>query len=105
MTRAAVTAAVTVGGVAWLAAARRSGVFIGAGARVSARDRPLDELSARKRLIDVDGTNIAYLDEGDGEPLVLLHGCPFSAIEWREAIPRLATQFRVIAPDLLGLGD
>lgn len=95
-------AAATIG---WLAAAQRSGMFLCSKAHVRAGDRKLDELSARKRTIDIDGTKIAYLDEGDGEPLVLLHGCPFSAYQWREAIPRLATRFRVIAPDLLGLGD
>ena len=105
MTRAPVAAATVAGGMAWLVAARRSGMFVRGGARVRARDRPLDELSARKRLIDIEGTNVAYLDEGAGEPLVLLHGCPFSACEWRETIPRLATRFRVIAPDLVGLGD
>lgn len=92
-------------GMVWLAAARRCGMFLGPQACVTAGDRKPDALSARKRTIDVGGNAIAYVDEGEGEPLVLLHGCPFSTYEWREAIPRLATRFRVIAPDLLGLGD
>lgn len=95
-------------GIGWLLAAHRSGAFLALtdrGARVRAGDRQLSGLSARKRQIEVDGVRVAYLDEGEGEPLVLLHGCPFHADEWRDAIPRLAGRFRVIAPDLLGLGD
>jgi pimeloyl-ACP methyl ester carboxylesterase len=42
---------------------------------------------------------------GEGEPVVLLHGCPFSIYEWHEVTPLLAGHFRVIAPDLIGLGD
>ena len=96
------------GAVGWLVAAWRSGTFPGLTdrtTRIRARDRALDELSSRKRRVEVAGVSVAYLDEGEGEPLLLLHGCPFHAYEWREAIPRLATRFRVIAPDLLGLGD
>lgn len=96
------------GGAAWVAAAWAAGTLPGRidrTSRIRASDRKLDELSARKRTVDVDGVPIAYLDEGEGEPLVLLHGCPFSAYEWRATIPRLTSRFRVIAPDLLGLGD
>ncbi len=42
---------------------------------------------------------------GEGEPVVLLHGFPQTWYEWRELIPLLATRYRVIAPDLRGLGD
>lgn len=56
-----------------------------------------------------DGTSVAYVDQGDGSPVLLLHGCPFSAFVWREVIGRLGggegPSFRCIAPDLLGLGD
>jgi pimeloyl-ACP methyl ester carboxylesterase len=48
---------------------------------------------------------VAYIDEGSGPPVLLLHGCPFHAYEWRDIIPRLSPRYRVIAPDLLGLGD
>ena len=94
-------------GAAWLVAARRSGtVPVQCSAtRIRASDRRLDNLSARKRSVEVSGLPVAYIDEGEGEPLLLLHGCPFHAYEWREAITRLKPHFRVIAPDLLGLGD
>ncbi len=46
-----------------------------------------------------------YVTAGSGEPLVLLHGFPQTWYEWRLVMPRLAERFRVIAPDLRGLGD
>jgi pimeloyl-ACP methyl ester carboxylesterase len=58
-----------------------------------------------KHHIDVGNTRVAYIDEGRGAPLLLLHGCPFSSYIWRHVIPLLRPHFRCIAPDLLGLGD
>lgn len=95
-------------GLGWALAAARSGALPGGvdrSACVRAADRELDELSARKRQIEIAGVRVAYLDEGEGEPLLLLHGCPFHAYQWRDVIPRLSERFRVIAPDLIGLGD
>ena len=43
--------------------------------------------------------------EGESETVVLLHGIPQTSHEWRFVMPRLAEKFRVIAPDLRGLGD
>lgn len=47
-----------------------------------------------------------YLDEGnaDGEALMLLHGNPTWSYLWRNSVPLLGKQFRVIAPDLIGHG-
>jgi pimeloyl-ACP methyl ester carboxylesterase len=58
-----------------------------------------------KHHIQVHDARVAYLDDGDGPPLLLLHGCPFSSYIWRHLIPLLRERFRCIAPDLLGLGD
>ncbi len=53
-----------------------------------------------------EGLEMAYLDEGQGPIVVLLHGNPTSSYLWREVIPELtAAGFRCIAPDLLGMGD
>lgn len=57
------------------------------------------------RSIDVGAARVAYRDEGEGPPLLLLHGCPFSSFIWRKVIPILSPHVRCIAPDLLGLGD
>ncbi len=48
---------------------------------------------------------MAYVDEGSGPPVVLLHGCPFSSFVWRGIVEALSSRFRCVAPDLLGLGD
>lgn len=94
---------------AWLAAARQSGTLPSLRGRrdacIGPDDRVREEFSARKRLIDVGGRQVACVEQGSGDPLVLLHGCPFHAYEWRDVIPVLAERYRVIAPDLLGLGD
>lgn len=50
------------------------------------------------------GGELAYVDEGEGPPVVLLHGLPTSAHLWRDLVPILAPRFRAIAPDLLGYG-
>ncbi|MBM3393066.1 MAG: alpha/beta hydrolase [Betaproteobacteria bacterium] len=46
-----------------------------------------------------------YLTAGNGDVVVLLHGWPQTSHEWRHVIPLLAIRYRVIAPDLRGLGD
>jgi pimeloyl-ACP methyl ester carboxylesterase len=59
-----------------------------------------------KRSIVVHGTNLAVVDEGNGPPVLLLHGYPDSSRLWRHQIPvLLEAGFRVIAPDLRGFGD
>lgn len=64
-----------------------------------------DAMAPDKKLIDLGGYKVAYIDMGRGEPVILLHGCPFSLYEWRDVAPLLAKHFRVVAPDLIGLGD
>jgi haloalkane dehalogenase len=58
-----------------------------------------------QRYVDVLGLPMAYVEEGDGEPIVLVHGNPSSSYEWRSVIPHLAGLGRCIAPDLVGMGD
>ena len=53
----------------------------------------------------VDGARLRYLTAGRGEPVVLLHGYTQTSRMWRPIIPALAERFRVIAPDLPGIGD
>lgn len=56
--------------------------------------------------VEADGVNVFYRSAGDaGAPVVLLlHGFPASSFMFRDLIPRLADQYRVIAPDLPGFG-
>jgi len=49
--------------------------------------------------------HIAYIEEGEGDPILLLHGNPTSSYLWRNVIPELAGLGRVIVPDLIGQGD
>ena len=58
-----------------------------------------------KQFQDVDGKRIAYVDEGAGDPIVLLHGNPTSSYLWRNVVPELTGKGRVIGPDLIGQGD
>lgn len=58
-----------------------------------------------KKFITVDGQRLAYLEEGSGEPIVLLHGNPTSSFLWRNVVPELTGSGRVIVPDLIGHGD
>lgn len=54
---------------------------------------------------DLGDVRLHYVIAGQGFPVVLLHGWPQSWYEWRHVIPGLAAKYRVIAPDLRGLGD
>ena len=58
----------------------------------------------RKR-VSVEGTEISYVDVGDGPPVVFLHGNPTSSYLWRNIIPCLSDSARCLAPDLVGMGD
>ena len=56
--------------------------------------------------VEVDGVNLFYRAAGgaNAPPILLLHGFPTSSFMFRELIPRLADDYRVIAPDLPGFG-
>lgn len=51
------------------------------------------------------GLEMAYVDEGSGDPIVFLHGNPTSSYLWREILPYAQDFGRCIAPDLIGMGD
>jgi len=58
----------------------------------------------KSNYIDVHGSNIHYIDEGSGDPILFLHGNPTSSYLWRNIIPYLTPSGRCIAPDLIGMG-
>ncbi|WP_343616675.1 alpha/beta hydrolase [Novosphingobium sp.] len=60
---------------------------------------------AISRFATLSEVTLHYREAGEGEVLVLLHDCPQTSHAWRHVMPRLASQVRVIAPDLRGLGD
>jgi haloalkane dehalogenase len=55
--------------------------------------------------IEVNDSFMAYTDTGTGMPVVFLHGNPTSSYLWRNVIPHVERQARVLAPDLIGMGD
>jgi haloalkane dehalogenase len=56
----------------------------------------------RARILD---TEISYVDEGYGDPIVFLHGNPTSSYLWRNIIPYAEECGRCLAPDLVGMGQ
>ncbi len=67
------------------------------------RENPMSDILSK--YADLGDGIVHYLTAGEGEPVVLLHGIPQTCHEWRHVIPRISDRFRVIAPDLRGLGD
>ncbi|WP_431235075.1 alpha/beta fold hydrolase [Mycolicibacterium psychrotolerans] len=61
----------------------------------------MDEL----KFLDLHGDQVAYLDEGQGDVILLLHGMAGSSATWRQMIRPLSRRYRVIAPDLPGHGS
>jgi haloalkane dehalogenase len=54
---------------------------------------------------DVDGLRLAHIDEGDGAPVIFMHGEPTWSYLWRKVIPPVRDAgFRCLAPDLAGFG-
>jgi haloalkane dehalogenase len=73
------------------------------------QEKPTDPISAtlpypkqRRRVL---GHEMAYVEVGQGDPIVLLHGNPTSSYLWRNVLPHLEPLGRCIAPDLIGMGD
>jgi haloalkane dehalogenase len=58
-----------------------------------------------KKFATINGLQMAYIDEGAGDPIVFLHGNPTSSYLWRSVWPHVHDLGRVIVPDLIGMGD
>ena len=58
-----------------------------------------------RQRINTRGVDISYVDTGQGDPIVFLHGNPTSSYLWRNIIPYTKTLGRCLAPDLMGMGD
>ncbi|MFQ5690529.1 MAG: haloalkane dehalogenase [Gemmatimonadota bacterium] len=56
------------------------------------------------RYVAVDGSRMHYIEEGEGDPILFLHGNPTSAYLWRNVIPHVTPHGRAIAVDLIGMG-
>ncbi len=56
------------------------------------------------KFVEVHGSNLHYVDEGAGDPILFLHGNPTSSYLWRNIIPHVSSHGRCIALDLIGMG-
>jgi len=65
----------------------------------------MTEQPLTKKTVDVLDSRMAYHERGEGAPVLLLHGNPTSSYLWRDVIPELEGRGRLIAPDLIGMGD
>lgn len=87
------------------------GLCLTAGHPALSQDKPVyvppisSEFAYEHKAIAVKDSTMAYVDVGEGKPIVLLHGNPTSSYLWRNIIPFLEKRGRVIVPDLIGMGQ
>ena len=60
---------------------------------------------AEKKYAEVKGKRMAYIDVGEGDAIVFQHGNPTSSYLWRNIMPHCEGLGRLIACDLIGMGD
>jgi len=67
-----------------------------------------EEISAKfpfeSKFVEVLGSKMHYVEQGEGDPILFLHGNPTSSYLWRNVIPHVSALGRCIAPDLIGMG-
>jgi haloalkane dehalogenase len=64
-----------------------------------------ETLKYEKQFKTIFEKRMAYVDEGTGNPIVFLHGNPTSIYLWRNIMPHLEGQGRLVAIDMIGMGD
>jgi len=62
------------------------------------------EFPFESKYVEVLGSQMHYIDEGEGDPVLFLHGNPTSSYLWRNIVPYVADDGRAIAVDLIGMG-
>lgn len=62
------------------------------------------EFPYEHQFIEILGSQMAYVDKGEGDPILFLHGQPTSSYLWRNIMPHVEGQGRIIAPDNIGFG-
>ncbi|GAB7544521.1 haloalkane dehalogenase [Cupriavidus sp. 8B] len=63
------------------------------------------DFAFQMKRVPVLDAEMAYVDEGEGDPIIFLHGNPTSSYTWRNVIPYALPFGRVLAPDLIGMGQ
>ena len=56
------------------------------------------------KYVEVNGSQMHYIEEGEGDPILFIHGIPTSSYLWRNVIPHISDNGRCIAVDLIGMG-
>src|SRR5258708_3772077 len=69
------------------------------------KEHLMSEAPLPKKTIEVLGRKMAFHQSGEGNPILMFHGNPTSSYIWRDVIPSLRELGKVIAPDLIGMGD
>ena len=59
---------------------------------------------SKDQIVQIDGHRIAYDRQGEGSPVILIHGIPTSNLLWRNVMPEPAKTHQVFAPDMLNYG-
>lgn len=62
------------------------------------------EFQSLQRVVQLGDRFISYVDQGAGQPVVLLHGIPTWGYLWRDIVPALSTTRRTLIPDMPGFG-
>jgi haloalkane dehalogenase len=65
----------------------------------------ISAIEPEKKFTTVFGKQMAYVEMGEGDPIVFQHGNPTSSYLWRNVMPHLVDQGRCVAVDLVGMGD
>ena len=65
----------------------------------------ISDQEIEKKMVKVLGKNMAYVEKGEGDPIIFQHGNPTSSYLWRNIIPHLENHGKCIAIDLIGMGD
>lgn len=86
-------------------AASPSALSAQAGPEAGAAPAISAEFPFESRFVTVLGSRMHYVDEGEGAPILFLHGNPTSSYLWRNVMPHLAGQGRLVALDLIGMGQ
>ncbi len=74
-------------------------------AQVFKHERPSGDFPYESRYIEIEGDKIHYIDEGEGDPILFVHGVPDSCHSWRNIVPHVVPFGRAIALDLPGHGQ
>jgi haloalkane dehalogenase len=89
-----------------VAAVRSANLLAGSGeiAPESGGSLTATDYSTSRRYVKTSFGKIAYIEQGQGQAALFLHGFPLNSFQWRGVIPLLAAHRRCIAPDFLSLG-